>query len=917
MYERCFGKKKKQDADSDTEYRPAPSRPRRDDYYDDPRNATPSRYDTRDRYDTPTPRRDEYGTPRPRRDEYGGVYDTPRHWRDDYDDARYERTPRTQTPPSPARDERTRTPLRAESPPPRWTPLKADTPRTRTPRDESPSRYDIQTQRAPTTPLRPETPLRTETPRTRTPAAPVRAESPMRYASPPPRTPVRHGSPSRGETPRTRTPHSARREASPLRYDAVSPRALPTPLGAESPTRYASPPPRTPVRHGSPSRGETPRTRTPHSALREASPLRYDAVSPRTPHTPLRAETPRAYTPSTPSRPITPFIPPEEKQEWGFALKEKRDKEKALTADEIVQFQEQCLREHNKYREHHGVQPLVLKKPLCRIAQEWAGHLAEIETLDNHKHFSYGENLFRGKGTIFTAEDVIKNWYNEGESYDFSKPAFHDSNSHFTQIIWKDTKYLGVGIQIANNHTYIVCNYHPAGNVIGNFGAQVLPIKAVPQLTDKTITDAKAQVYRDEFANACLEVHNKYRIKHGCPPLILSAQLNKHATEWAQHLAKIGTLEHRPNDKYGQNLFMATNYDPSAEEVIKDWYEEIDQFDFNNPTFTPDTGNFTQLMWKGTKELGVGIEKVGATTILICSYHPHGNVMGRFKENVPPLKTKLEYGIKTPSETSIEEEVLAKEEKPAEPPAAIPADSFEDECLKSHNKYRDMHGCPPLVLNKELNTYATEWAEHLARTDKFEHRTNNRYGENLYYMSGSFTPTPEDAVKAWYDEISMYNYKKPGFHSSTGHFTQVVWKKTKQLGVGRATKDRTTVVVCNYEPHGNVIDHFAENVPQVGGTILKEEQPIKKPEDIAREASQFEEQCLKVHNKYRALHGVPPLKLNKKLTAYAAEWATVQLRIFSLTPRKSRDYFGTIRLVFACPCLCPCPRDNMLNFKKD
>lgn len=85
--------------------------------------------------------------------------------------------------------------------------------------------------------------------------------------------------------------------------------------------------------------------------------------------------------------------------------------------------------------------------------------------------------------------------------------------------------------------------------------------------------------------------------------------------------------------------------------------------------------------------------------------------MGRFKENVPPLKTKLEYGIKTPSETSIEDEVLAKEEKPAEPPAAKPADAFEDECLKSHNKYRDMHGCPPLVLNKELNTYATEWAE--------------------------------------------------------------------------------------------------------------------------------------------------------------------------------------------------------------
>uniref|UniRef100_A0A1A9VV03 SCP domain-containing protein n=1 Tax=Glossina austeni TaxID=7395 RepID=A0A1A9VV03_GLOAU len=356
------------------------------------------------------------------------------------------------------------------------------------------------------------------------------------------------------------------------------------------------------------------------------------------------------------------------------------------------------------------------------------------------------------------------------------------------------------------------------------------------------------------------------------------------------HLAKTGTLEIDPSDKYGQALFMGANYDPSAEEVIKDWYEEIDHFDFNNPKFSQETGNFTQLMWKGSKELGVGIEKAGrGGTIVVCSYHPHGNRKGEFEENVPPLKTKLEYGIKTPSETSIEEEVLAKEEKPAEPPAAKPADAFEDECLKSHNKYRDMHGCPPLVLNKELNTYSTEWAEHLVRTDKFEHRTDNRYGENLYCTSGSSTPKAEDAVKSWYDEISKYNYKNAGFHANTGHFTQVVWKKSKQLGVGRATKDRTTIVVCNYEPQGNVVDHFPENVPQVGGQVLKEERPLRKSEDVVREESEFEEQCLKAHNKYRALHGAPPLKLNKELTALAADWATTGFRMSLSVPTSLRQ----------------------------
>uniref|UniRef100_A0A1A9VV02 SCP domain-containing protein n=1 Tax=Glossina austeni TaxID=7395 RepID=A0A1A9VV02_GLOAU len=271
--------------------------------------------------------------------------------------------------------------------------------------------------------------------------------------------------------------------------------------------------------------------RSPHSALRQELVSRYDDVSPLSPR---RADTTRTRTPAARLRRIPDLMPIENEQDWIVALKEKKDEEKTLTAGEILQFQEQCLREHNKYREKHGVRPLVLKKPLCRIAQEWAGHLAEIETLNKHKHSAYGENLFRGKGTIFTAEDVMKDWYDEGETYDFSKPVFHDSNSHFTQIIWKDTRYLGVGIQIANNHTYVVCNYHPAGNIIGNFANQVLPIKPLTQITDKAISDAKDQVYRDEFANACLEVHNKYRIKHGCPPLILSALLNKHATEWAQ-----------------------------------------------------------------------------------------------------------------------------------------------------------------------------------------------------------------------------------------------------------------------------------------------------------------------------------------------------------------------------------------------
>ena len=47
----------------------------------------------------------------------------------------------------------------------------------------------------------------------------------------------------------------------------------------------------------------------------------------------------------------------------------------------------------------------------------------------------------------------------------------------------------------------------------------------------------------------------------------------------------------------------------------------------------------------------------------------------------------------------------------------------------------------------------------------------------------------------------------------TGHFTQVVWKGSKEIGVGKSFgRDGRVFVVCNYLPAGNVIGRFQENV---------------------------------------------------------------------------------------------------------
>jgi hypothetical protein len=62
-------------------------------------------------------------------------------------------------------------------------------------------------------------------------------------------------------------------------------------------------------------------------------------------------------------------------------------------------------------------------------------------------------------------------------------------------------------------------------------------------------------------------------------------------------------------------------------------------------------------------------------------------------------------------------------------------------------------------------------------------------------------------ITLWYNEEPYYNYDRPGFSEQSGHFTQVVWKNTNQIGCGVSYCDSIegNFYVCSYEPSGNVI----------------------------------------------------------------------------------------------------------------
>ena len=57
---------------------------------------------------------------------------------------------------------------------------------------------------------------------------------------------------------------------------------------------------------------------------------------------------------------------------------------------------------------------------------------------------------------------------------------------------------------------------------------------------------------------------------------------------------------------------------------------------------------------------------------------------------------------------------------------------------------------------------------------------------------------------------------------TTGLFTQLVWRDTEEMGIGKAyTEDGRCVVVTNYFPAGNIVGHYPFNVqPAIDGKII-------------------------------------------------------------------------------------------------
>ncbi|EPB79278.1 SCP-like protein [Ancylostoma ceylanicum] len=127
------------------------------------------------------------------------------------------------------------------------------------------------------------------------------------------------------------------------------------------------------------------------------------------------------------------------------------------------------------------------------------------------------------------------------------------------------------------------------------------------------------------------------------------------------------------------------------------------------------------------------------------------------------------------------------------------------------------------MLKMEYKCDLEKTAADYARRCEYKHsqlHERNNAGENLYMVTipnAEKTKTGEWATRGWFSELKDFGvgssnlltqqlwYRKspdPNIHIQIGHYTQMVWGKTKEIGCGiqHCPHKRMTLAVCHYRP---------------------------------------------------------------------------------------------------------------------
>lgn len=145
-----------------------------------------------------------------------------------------------------------------------------------------------------------------------------------------------------------------------------------------------------------------------------------------------------------------------------------------FSQDQLARLHLQFVTAHNEVRAAAEPAPepplpeLAHQPGLAGLAQGWAEGCAF-----EHSGNGYGENLAFFSGEDSTPAQVVEGWASEVADYNFAANSCTEGKQcgHYTQIVWRNTSQVGCGVGKCNIDGFDgylwVCNYNPAGNVVG------------------------------------------------------------------------------------------------------------------------------------------------------------------------------------------------------------------------------------------------------------------------------------------------------------------------------------------------------------------------------------------------------------------------------------------------------------------
>ncbi|KAL3872137.1 hypothetical protein ACJMK2_040088 [Sinanodonta woodiana] len=446
-------------------------------------------------------------------------------------------------------------------------------------------------------------------------------------------------------------------------------------------------------------------------------------------------------------------------------------------------FIDEVVNAHNAYRSHHQAPPIKHTKDLSEYAQKWANHLVASNKFEHSTcdldGTRLGENIamkWSSHADNYSGQEATDQWYSEIKLHTFGGEPRTLSSGHFTQVVWVDSKEIGVGkAKAKDGKIIVVASYRPAGNVVGKFAKNVLPPK-----------DGKIILPAEKAPSSSTKFIVDKPEKGSHSPFSSRFEDDKSGFSESTSGSGVKGTESRTTKTY---TVMEGSGDTAITKTITE--ETITKQDGSKVT---------------TKKTIVSAGKVKSYPKDTEQFEKLRIDDGNGKKKVTGSKKK---GSSSSSSESSPE--TKRSEKPSE---------FIDDAIKAHNEYRKLHGVGPLKHAKDLSKYAQNWAEHLAATNSFQHsdctHKGERIGENIAckWSSSGEDYTGKDATAVWYSEISKHDFTEEPRSTGTGHFTQVIWKESKEMGIGKAkTSGGKVIVVANYRPAGNLVGHYVENVP--------------------------------------------------------------------------------------------------------